>query len=388
MKVLMQGKIDLFENSGGDRIQIQNTAKELRKLGVEIDIIPKFDVEHSKYDLVHIFQLDWIPEPSLMAVNAKKAGLPVVFSPIHHRVAELEKFEDEYAFGLRRLSKVVLKNQYKKDTSKNIYRAFFDKRKIIPTLKSMIYGLKKIQRRALESTDVVLVQTEQEAKDIISTYGIKIKWEKVENGVGEQFINFDPNTQYENLVGDATSVKDYIVNIGRIEPRKNQLNIIEAVEIFRKKHDLDVKLVFVGRKNKIKHPEYTYRFEKKLKSLDWVIYLGEIPWEKMVNVFKYAKVCVSASWFETSGLTSLEALFCETNAVAAGGRAREFLGDFASYCEPNNQDSIVDAVSKEYFAKRPNIRGTYLENYTWENAAKKTFDIYTKLLETKSHDKV
>ncbi|GIW69594.1 MAG: hypothetical protein KatS3mg101_0341 [Patescibacteria group bacterium] len=37
----------------------------------------------------------------------------------------------------------------------------------------------------------------------------------------------------------------------------------------------------------------------------------------MPDYYRNAKVCVSASWFETTGLTSLEALFCGTNAVAA-----------------------------------------------------------------------
>jgi len=38
MKVLMVGRPDLFKYYGGDRVQIENTASELRNLGVEVDL--------------------------------------------------------------------------------------------------------------------------------------------------------------------------------------------------------------------------------------------------------------------------------------------------------------------------------------------------------------
>ena len=39
MRVLVQGKLDLMETGGGDRVQIENTVKELRLLGVDVDIM-------------------------------------------------------------------------------------------------------------------------------------------------------------------------------------------------------------------------------------------------------------------------------------------------------------------------------------------------------------
>jgi len=45
MKVLMLGRIDLFQNRGGDTVQIENTAEELRNLGVEVDICSDLSVD-------------------------------------------------------------------------------------------------------------------------------------------------------------------------------------------------------------------------------------------------------------------------------------------------------------------------------------------------------
>lgn len=378
MKILIQGKVDLFETGGGDRVQIENTAKEMQKLGAEVEIRPGFGVDYSNYDVVHLFQLDWTPETYLYAREVKATNKPLILSPIHHSVEEVRKFDDEFVFDFRRLSKILFKDQFKRDTLKNIYRSFFDLKKVYPTFMSVVLGLKEMQRMTLDAANYVLVQTALEAEDLKKTYDVDIKWKIVPNGVGDQFINFDRSAQSENKLG----MNDYIVCVARVEARKNQLSIIKAVDLFRKKHNKDVSLVFVGRKSKLKHPEYIYRFEKKVAEHEWVRYAGEFPYEELPAVYKYAKVCVSASWFETTGLSSIEALFCGTNVVAAGERVHEYLGDYASYCQPDNIESIEESIAREYFAPRPEISDSVLKDYTWENAAKKTLEVYNEVLDS------
>jgi len=373
VKVVMQGRIGLLNEGGGDKVQIENTALELRKLGVEVDISTNIDDDIRKYDLVHIFQLDWIAENYFYAKEAYKFGKPIVLSPIHHNINEVKRFDDDYAFDLRRLSKFLFKDQFKRDIFKNLHRSVFDHKKIKPTSFSLILGLKEMHRRVLAMSDKVLVQTELEAKDIIKTYQVDIKWKKVPNGVGEVFLH---DTKYENSLG----LKDYILCVGRIEARKNQIKIIEAVEKFRLKYKNDVQLVFVGHKSSLKHFEFVSVFNKLVSRYKWIKHIEKVSYENMPSIYKFAKVCVSASWFETTGLTLLEALFCNTNAVASGPRAKEYLGSYASYCDPNDIDSIFRAIEKEYFAQRPSIPSDMREKYTWSNAAKETFEVYKEVL--------
>ena len=182
--------------------------------------------------------------------------------------------------------------------------------------------------------------------------------------------------ELKNVVGSV----NYIICVGRIEPRKNQLKIIEAVDCFRKKSGLDVKLVLVGTKPGGQHFEYIYLFNKMLKKYPWVTHIGKVPYSQMPSYYHFAKVGVSASWFETTGLTSLEALFCGTNAVASGERAKECLDDMVTYCQPDNIDSITMAIEKEYFAPRPVVPESMAKEFTWENAARKTLEVYKELL--------
>lgn len=374
MKALLQGRVELFESGGGDKIQIENTARELTQLGVEVTLSTSLKQNPADFDLVHIFQLDWSPESYIFAKNAKKANKPLVLSPIHHSVAEVKRFDDEYTFGFRRLAKLIFREQHHRDTLKNIYRSVFNWKKAVPTLYSITLGLKKMHSQTLKMADTVLVQTDAEAADLRTTYGVDFKWKKVPNGVSAQFMTSD---KFENPLGFS----DYIICVGRVEPRKNQLMVIEAVAKLKSEGRLpeDTKLVFVGRNSK-NHVEYTLRFTKQLSLYPWIVHIPGVPYEKMPAYYKYAKVCVSASWFETTGLTSLEALYCGTNAVASGARAMEYLNSLASYCDPGNSASIQEAILREYSRPRPEIDEGIKREFTWENAAKKTLEAYNELL--------
>lgn len=376
MKVLMLGRIGLLEGKGGDRIQVENTAAELRRLGVEVDIRTDMKFKPWEYDIIHVFQLDWIPETYFYCKKAKKYNRPLVLSPIHHNVAEVKKFDDEYVFDFRRLSKILFKDQFKRDTFKNVYRSFFEWKLIRPTLWSVIRGFKNVQRETLKMVDEVLVQTVKEAEDLKRTFGVEFEWHKVLNGVGKAFIDAK---KYEKKF----KFDDYIICVGRIEPRKNQLSIIEAVKKLREEEKKDFQLVLIGQMSLIKHFEFNLLIKKYFKECPWIHHVNGVPYSEMPSYYHFAKVGVSASWFETTGLTSLEALYCGTNAVAAGLRAKEYLGSYASFCQPDNVESIKNAIKKELYVPRPVIDEKIREEYTWKNAAKKTLEVYHEVLEKK-----
>lgn len=372
MKILLWTRADCFKSKGGDMVQVENTFLSLKKLGVDVDITDKNYVDLSDYDLVHLFQLDWTAETYLHALQAKKNKKKIVLSPIHHNLEEVKKFDDEYVFGLRRISKYLFPDQFQRDTFKNIYRSFLDKSKVIPTLYSIFIGLKKMHQEVIKMSDYVLTQTKLEAQDMKKAYGVSFNWEVVPNGVSEKFTN-------PVISKNPLGFENYILCVGRIEPRKNNLNIIGAVSKLRRELNKEIKLVFVGRKSS-KHLEYTKLFEEELKNNPWITFLDYVSYDQMPTIYKNAKVCISASWFETTGLTLLEALFMGTNAVSSSNRAREILGEMVSYCLPWDLESIKEALKIEYSKPRPKLPKNFQVEYTWDNTAKKTLEVYRKVL--------
>jgi glycosyltransferase involved in cell wall biosynthesis len=374
MKVLMLGIPGLLSKSGGDRIQIEQTAKELRAVGAQITIAEGIGHNYDTYDLVHVFQLDWNPYCYFQIKHARRAGKPVVFSPIHHNINELKRFDNEFVFDFRRISKLLFANQFHRDLFKEFYRSIFNPTAMWIVIYSALIGLDKMYAKALKLCDVVLVQTEAEAKDLRRTFNVDFTWRIVKNGVSPHFHTLDSH-------GDSPiGLRDYLLCVGRIEPRKNQTNIIYAVKQLRKETKLDLRLVLIGSRSSNKHFEYYRLFDKLLNQNEWITHIPFVAYEDIPKYYQHAKVGISASWFETTGLTSLEALFCGANAVASGERAKEYLNDYAFYCDPGNVGSIKNAILKAYQAPRPTITDQMREEYTWRQAAFATMDVYRKLV--------
>jgi glycosyltransferase involved in cell wall biosynthesis len=374
MKVAFCGRTDLFKYKGGDAVQMEQTARELEQLGVKVDILTTWDFDYSKYDLIHIFQLDWVSENYLYAINAKRAGKKIVLSPIHHNIKEVKAYDDNFTFGYRKLSGILLHNQFHRDTLKIFYRALKNPEKRIPAGYALAYGLKKLHTKALKLANKVLVQTQLEAQDLKETYKNDFEWIIVPNGVGEVFLQVSQET-----IKPILDFSDYILCVGRIEARKNQLGVIEAVKTLRKETGQDFKLVFVGQLS-LSHKQYTSLFKHELSQNNWITHIEKLDYQDMPAIYKYAKVSVSASWFETTGLTSLESLYCGTNSVASGNRAKELLGNMVSYCEPGSVESIASAISTQLASPRPQISAEFKNQYTWKNAATKTLKVYQDLL--------
>lgn len=403
MKVLFLARSDIYKVSGGDTVQIEKTALELRKLGVDVDVSNTSKINLKPYDIVHVFQLDWVPETYFYVMKAKKAGKKVILSPIHHSEKEVKRFDDLYTFGLRKLVNMVVRSQEHRDILKNIFRGLFsDRSKLTPTIKGALLGYRNIQRKCLLLSDMVLVQTQKEAEDLISTYKVDFKWVKIANGVSEQFMkpvfpneasqsedwdhffsasreSSHPRAKAPGLLAEnkILDFNDYVICVGRIEARKNQLSIIQAVEELRRENNelSDLRLVFLGKKS-TNHKSYVAQFDKAIQKYGWIVHPGYIPQEEIPSYFHFAKVCVSASWFETTGLTSIEALFCGTNVVASGARALEVLGELAEYCDPGDIESIKKAIHKAYYRKEVTLNDKFREEYTWKNVAIKTLEVY------------
>lgn len=379
MKVLFQSRVDLYNPRGGDTIQMEQTKKAIEKLDpsvkIDIDTCVKYK-DISKYDIVHLFNLDWIPETYLQAKWAKENNKKVVLSAIHHSEKEVSLFEKEARFGIRRIYNAIIPWQSMRDVWKNIYRSVFNYKKAYPTLIQLVKGIRNEQREIVKMSDVIVVQTKEEAKDIETDFNVKnFKWEKVVNGVN---VDIFDNAR-KSFKGKK---KDIILNVGRIEPRKNQLNLIRAFELMQKNEKYkDFKLVFIGAFSK-NHPEYVYRFKKLVEENSNISYLGVVSLEEVAKHMSESLVYAHTSWFETTGLVCLEAAVSGLSIVATGTRVKEYIGNKAYYCKPDDivsiKKGIINAIERPIDIK--GLQNNVNKTYSWEEAAKQTLDIYNSLV--------
>jgi glycosyltransferase involved in cell wall biosynthesis len=113
------------------------------------------------------------------------------------------------------------------------------------------------------------------------------------------------------------------------------------------------------------------------------MFLGRIPHESpmLASAYAAAKVHAQVSWFETPGLSSLEAALAGCNIVVSDrGCTRDYFKNYAWYCDPADIDSICHAISEAYYSPKRHDLKLHMLNYTWDKVAKKTWDAYHRIL--------
>lgn len=346
MKVLlwMVGGADV---PGGHRIQVEHTCRHLAALGVDAQVCFSESPDIETYDLVHGFGLR--PEEIR---RCRAVGLPVLLSTIYWRWS--------YVSGADRPGTLLWRAHERCRIAFSLMLASLRGRHLDKC--EALVRKKQQVRIQFELADMLLPNSEAEARQIRSDLGVTTPMHVV------------PNAVEPSLFPKATSdERSGVLYVGRFEPHKNQLGLIRAM----RKTGLNLTLVGPP------HPHHqAYYRQCRREATKGVTILPAVEHERLSEAYPQAKVHVLPSWFETTGLVSLEAALCGCNIVSTSrGYASDFLGDLAWYCDPGSPRSIVDAVMAAHAApQQTQLRQHILNHYTWEHAARATLEAYDLVL--------
>ncbi|HLK11865.1 MAG TPA: glycosyltransferase [Candidatus Binatia bacterium] len=132
--------------------------------------------------------------------------------------------------------------------------------------------------------------------------------------------------------------RDFVLCVGRLEPRKNQLALLEALA----DDPIDVVLATGGVAYRTDYLEACQGLRRRGRTL----YLPRLTAAELAGAYRAARVHVLPSWFELPGLATLEALRLGCAVVASDrGTLREYLGDTIPYAAPDDPEAIRRAVA-------------------------------------------
>ncbi|WP_417872275.1 glycosyltransferase family 4 protein [Xanthomarina gelatinilytica] len=363
IQVLMIGRATLFSHPGGDTMQITKTAEYLNKTNkVLVDIkTVENEIDYSKYNLIHLFN---ICRPADLLGTIKKANKPYIVSTIFVDFSEAEK--NHYKFH-RRFFFRLLKND-KLEYLKASIRILKGQDKL--TDNSYLFkGQKKSIIEIIKGAELLLPNSKSEYNRLFKTYKVAQDYRVIPNA-----IDLDIFSSEKSKDEKFNKFDDSIVSVGQITPVKNQLLIIQALNNIKQ----DVFIIGSPASNSLAY----YNECKKIAAKN-IHFISHLSQAELAEIFKRAKVHVLASWFETTGLVSLEAAYSGCNIVISNrGDQMEYFKDDVFYCEPSQISSITKAVDSAYIsAFNVNLKNRIETDYNWEKAAQETLKAYCFVLD-------
>lgn len=373
MRVLfVNTREDAEQHPGGDNVQMQKTQQALVSLGVEVIVSSLAALTAlPPFDLAHLFNIQ-MPQSAMRALVAlQPLGKPILLSSIYWDM--LAQWADTAVNTHPRWR--TLAQRFGKARTQAVYIRW-------QRLKEPLFSRWRSQRHLLQQADRVLPNSQAEAdllqKSFLLPKTFRQRVTIVPNGI-------DPALYHELPAPSAAfvekyGVRNFVLQVGSINPTKNQLGLIEAL------YDLPIPLVFIG-KPLSERMDYYAACQARGAERGNVLFLDRVAHEELPAIYALAAVHALPSWRETPGLVSLEAAAAGCKVVTTSiGSTADYFGNLAWYCHPGDPASIRRAVLAALEAPRSLLlRQRVLQQYTWEQAGMATLSAYHQTLATKKH---
>lgn len=232
--------------------------------------------------------------------------------------------------------------------------------------------------------DRIATVSEFSKRDIINQYSVEAdKIDVVYNGVNEIYRPVSELISQETR-RQLTGGIPYFIFIGALHPRKNLANLFKAYDYFRKKNDIRVKLLIVGKKKwwtkKIKHAYDSMEFQED------VIFTGRLSAEGLHRALASAMALTYVSYFEGFGIPILEAFRCATPVITSNLTSMPEVAANAAYLvNPFSVTSIAEGMKR--IATEESLRKKLVEagikranDFSWDKSAERLWSSMEKAI--------
>jgi len=219
-----------------------------------------------------------------------------------------------------------------------------------------------------DMAELVLPDTRDEMEMLAKGFGVPAsKMHELPNGVEERYAHATPD-----LFAKEHGLRDFVLYVGHVGPaRKNVFPMLKAVKT------LGVPTVLIG---PVSDTGYANQCKKLIAETPNIKVIPGLPLDSPLLESAYAAcdTFVLPSLYETPGLAALEAGLAGAKVcITRYGGTREYFAEHATYLEPSSEESILNAI-KEALARKKDaaLRDRIRENYLWPRAGETLAAIY------------
>lgn len=337
MRVLFGSFSAITVLGGGVEVQTRSLARELRTLGVTVDLFDpwqRYDLK--QYDFFHLFGAHVGTYHLGRAVHS--LGTRLVVTPVFYS-----------RHSPRRIAAIVAAARQMRRCG-----GFWTEHLFCWEL--------------CRSSVAVLPNTRDELEMMVHGFGIsRQQTVEIPNGVEERFYNADPEPFQQQF-----GMKDFVLYVGHIGwGRKNLLPLLRV--LLRKK----LPAVLIG---PVVDTDYGRECLALAQTARHITVIPGLPIGSPLLASAYAAcdTFVLPSLYETPGLAALEAGLAGAKlCITKYGGTREYFGDYAEYIEPRSEDSLSAALDRSLAKPKTSaLRQHIHKHYLWSEAGKKLAETY------------
>jgi glycosyltransferase involved in cell wall biosynthesis len=177
---------------------------------------------------------------------------------------------------------------------------------------------------------------------------------------------------------------DFLLFVGTLEPRKNLLTLLKALDQVLRHTSLRPQLVVAGGKGWLM--DETFSFINTAGINERLCLTGYLKDDDLRALYSSCKAFVYPSLYEGFGLPPLEAMACGAPVIASRiPTLQETLGDAAVLIEPVDVDGLAKSIIEifENDERRQAMISAGPEHaakFSWAKAAQQTYEVYERVL--------
>ena len=354
LRILFQNRSTAKSHPGGDTVVMDALRRELQQLGHRVDIALG-PADLGEYDLVQAFNFATPEITEEYARRAVAANVPLIVAAIY----------EDWPLFLNQSREVteVLCDYLQNGRSEASFRAGVQRVRRLPPAK------RAANEYAARHAACLLAWSESEKHRLLNDYPDCRRVEVITLGAD----HLSPRDVDSALFEKTYGVKDFVLCVGRLETRKNQLMLLKALE-----HDT-IPIVFLtgGFSYQPNYVKLCRMFDRPGKTL----FLDRVSDDMLAAAYRAARVLCMPSWYELPGLVALEALRFGCPVVASRwGTLPDYVPHGVEYCEPDDPDDIRGALLRSYQRRDSGDPRGLVRDFRWRESAARLVSVYEHVL--------
>jgi len=359
---------------GGVGVHVGNMAAELSKL-LDVEVRTKWFPRAPKRPGVRLYKVAKVPGKAGPAVEALRLDHEIVSDPMDCDIVHTHTWYMNLAgslakklYGIPAVATVHSLEPLRPWKAEQLGRG---------------YELSKwMERAGLCACDRIIAVSEGMKKDIMKCYPIpSSRISVVYNGIDPAVYTRREDARVLRKYGVR---RPYVLFVGRLTRQKGVFDLLQASKRFLPGTQL---VLAIGKPDEPGILDDLKRAVKGRKDVVWInSMLGQ---KETIALYSGAAVAVTPSVYEPFGIVVVEAMACGAPVVASAvGGIREIVesgrsGLFVPPARPTELAAVVNRLLADRSLAQKlasNARRRVEERFTWKAAAKKTFDIYKRLV--------